>query len=572
MKKQGLGLIGKIVLIAVISVVVTAAALVTVSGVRLKGTYNKLVMEELKATAEELNTSISSLNDDGDWSLGDDDIIYKGSDIIMEELSDLMDVLQGQTGVDFTLFYGDTRYLTTIRKAGTDERLIGTQASQKVIDATLTGGAEYAAYDLNIEGIPYMGYYTPLKNSDGSVVGMVFTGRPTEDLNKDFFSVLAFLIVIAIVIVIIVTVIGIWLNKRISAQMLDVTDSLNVLSDGKLDTTIQDDVCARSDELGTMGMSARSLIEKLSDIITTTKNMSSQLSTSGNELARSSNNASSAAIQVSTAVDDISKGTVQTAESIQTAAEETTIIADGINMINESVETLNEASDTMKNYCDETMNALEVLLGQNAKLSESVETIAQTIDRTNDSAKSISGLTEEIDSIATQTNLLSLNASIEAARAGEAGKGFAVVAGEISNLAAQAAQSAGNINGIVSELFRVTQESVEIMSVLLENSKEQGAQLDATKAAMDKMDLGIKNVADSATEIESRAKELEEAKTTLNNLIEDLSAISEENAATTEETNASMQELSATFSVINDEAEDLKQLAADLSETMSYFS
>ena len=570
MKKVKFGLAGKLIAIAIISVTVTAILLVSMSAMRLNKTYDALILEELKATDEHLDSAISALNDNGDWSY-EDEVLHKGGEPIADEIEGMIEELQKETGIDYTIFWGDTRVLTTINKIDGSGKLVGTKASDAVIANTLQGGNEFSATNLNIEGQKYMGYYIPLVNSDGSIIGMVFTGRPSADVSHSISGILISLIGTALVIIVAVCIIGFILNKKISAQMWDVSDSLTTLASGTLDTTIDDKVVSRSDELGELGGSTRGLIEKISDIIGKTKDIAGKLTDSGNELARSSDNASGAASQVAEAVDDISKGAISQAESIQTAVEETNNIGDGISLISDNVGSLNEASSNMKESCDNTREALDQLIKQSEKVSESVDTISKTIDRTNQGAKVIAEFTEAINSIASQTNLLSLNASIEAARAGDAGKGFAVVAGEIQQLAAQSKESADKINEITGELQKDASESVSVMQILTENVKDQVDQLDTTKNSMDEMAVGIDNVAASASEIADKVRDLESAKDVLNSIIEDLSAVSEENAATTQETNASMEELSATFSIINESADELRNFATTLSDTIGYF-
>lgn len=569
-RQSRLGLIGKLIMVSIISVLLSALILVTMSTVNLNKTYNKLVMEELKATDEHLDSAISSLNDNSDWSMEGDELL-KGGEPITEEIGGIIENLQKETGIDYTIFWGDTRVLTTINKSDGSGKLVGTKASDAVITNTLKGGNDFSASDLNIEGQKYMGYYIPLKNSDGSTVGMCFTGRPSADVSADIIRANIILIIAVIVILILVIAVGVILNKKISAQMHDVSDSLVTLVSGNLNTTIDVKVLERNDEIGLLGRSTISLIEKIQEIIGQTKNIASSLSEQGNELARSSGNASGAASQVAGAVDDISKGAVSQAENIQTAVTETETIGNGVSLITNNVTNLNSASDKMQNSYDATITALNALIEQSNKVSTSVESISETIERTDKSAKAIAEFTDAINAIATQTNLLSLNASIEAARAGDAGKGFAVVASEISNLASQSKESADKINGIVSELQKDASESVDVMQVLSKNFGEQGSQLDATKESMDEMALGINDVVASAAEIAVKVDDLENAKNSLNSVIDDLSAISEENAASTQETNASMEELTATFSIINENAEELKVLANNLTDTIGYF-
>lgn len=569
-RKVRFGLIGKLIILTIVAVVFTAVLLVAISGWSLSNTYENLIMEELKATAEHLDTSVASMNDNGDWTM-EDGVLLKGGGAIMDEIEAMLDTLTQETGIDYTIFYGDTRVITTINKKDGSGKLVGTQASSAVVEHVLNGGQEYAASNLNIEGVRYMGYYAPLINSDHSIVGMVFTGRHSADVSTAIFRIMSMLILVAVIVIVAVFVFGMVLNKKISTQMNDVSAFLSSLAGGDLHAAFDEKVAQRKDELGTIGFSTKNLNNKISEIIGQTKEMSGKLSKSGIELSESSDNASQAAMQVSSAVDDISKGAVSQAESIQTAVTETNTLGEGITDITKSVITLNTASEKMKEECDSTIEALDTLLEQSRKVTESVRTIEDTIERTDKSARSISAFTEAINDIASQTNLLSLNASIEAARAGEAGKGFAVVAGEISNLAAQSKESADRINEIVNALVKDTQESVKVMEVLIENAKEQNAQLSITKESMDRMENNIDDVAEYALEIDGKIKELESAKESLDFVIDDLSAISEENAAATQETNASIEELSATFSMVAESADQLKNLASSLTDTIGYF-
>ncbi len=568
--KKSLGLILKLVLMSLGMVILTAAILVIISRARLKATYVSLIEEELKVACEELDSKLS-YEYDGDWALTDDGLM-KGPDLVQAEYEREMDEIKAKTGLEYTLFYGDTRIVTTIEKTDGSGRLVGTKASDAVIKATLQGGQDYLGTNLNIEGQKFYGYYTPLKNSDGSVVGMCFSGRLAEDVSKGINSAVMMCIVAAVVIVLIIIVLGYMLNRVLSAQMQSVADSIESLAEGRLDTKVDDKVLSRGDEIGVIGRSTKTLIDEIGGIVGKLKEAAGDLNADSEELSSSCDQATQASSQITAAMDDISKGAVSQADSIQSAVSDTESIGMSVEAIAESVTSLNDASDEMKTSCHDTMVTLNNLIAHSEKVTESVDTIASTIDSTNKSANAISEFTDAINSIASQTNLLSLNASIEAARAGEAGKGFAVVAGEISDLAEQSKASADKINEIVTQLIKDASESVDVMKVLSENVIEQGEQLSATKVDMEKMSSNIENVVSSASEISGRIGNLRSAKEGLGEIIEDLSAISEENAASTQETNASMEELSATFQLINADADKLSKLATEMNDTISFFN
>ena len=569
-KKSKLGLVGRLVGFTILSVLVTAVSLFCISASRINGTYKELIKEELAATGAHLQSQLAN-EYDGDWTLSDNGKLLKGGTDVSEEFEQELDELKSETGVEYTLYYGDTRMVTTLAKADGSAKLTGTKASDAVLSAVLQDGNAYYVSDLMIEGTKYFGYYIPVENSDGTIIGMCFTGRNADSVSKAIARIIVVLIVTVVLIVIAVIVAGFLINHSISGKMRSVSGDLTKLADGSLRVEIGQKVTERSDELGEIGNSVMELIGRLGEIIGNTKRMSEELTESGTELAKNCDSASQTAAQITSAVDDISKGAASQAESIQTAASETGIIGSSIEHISGNVEILNIASGKMKANCNGTKQVLETLILQAKKVVDSVDLISRTIEQTDRGAKEISAFTDEINSIASKTNLLSLNAAIEAARAGESGKGFAVVASEISDLAAQSKQSADKINEITSGLMKDVAESVQVVHQLTEDIGEQGRQLDATKEAMDRMELGIGNVAKSASEIRGQVDELGNTRETLNYVISDLSAVSEENAASTQETNASMEALKDTFAMISESAEGLRILAGKLTETISYF-
>ena len=114
-KKFKLGLIAKIMAVAVISIIITAAVLVSVSVMRLGRTYEDLIVEELKATAVHLAEQLSD-SYSGDWWIGNDGNLMKGGKNVQTVFEEELDALYQKTGIDYTIFYGDTRYVTTIQK------------------------------------------------------------------------------------------------------------------------------------------------------------------------------------------------------------------------------------------------------------------------------------------------------------------------------------------------------------------------------------------------------------------------------------------------------------------------
>jgi methyl-accepting chemotaxis protein len=177
-----------------------------------------------------------------------------------------------------------------------------------------------------------------------------------------------------------------------------------------------------------------------------------------------------------------------------------------------------------------------------------------------------------ITAIATETNLLSLNASIEAARAGEHGRGFAVVASEIQKLAEESNTSALQISKIIDNLLQESEETVRIMGEVDEIVREQKAKLEETKSIFELVTEGVQSTRKETESIEAQARACDKSREQVMEVISSLSAISEENAASTEQTMASTEELSSMMIELASSANKLNEMAAILEGDIKKFT
>ncbi len=564
-QKKNKHLIGHVVSIAVGGIIGLAIILCLLAYTEIKNTYHKMGEEMLKIACVELQHTMDNLYP-GDFELKDG-VLWKGDydleDPTGENLQKTLDDLKANTGLDYTIILDKTRAMTTI------EGMKGKDIGDAAYNATKAGNS-YADFKTKISGKNYYVYYSPIM-SNGKFQGSFFAGRPSEDIDSQLNKAVFTLIAIAVLITVVFVVVGIMLSNKYSKLMKEIADNVDTLAGGNLTLTVDPALISRSDELGIIAEGVQNLDEKLKDVIGKSRHASDEVDKQSTELADSSAQASQASDQVTDAITEISKGAVSQAESVEGAVSDTDEIGKNIENITGDVKEMDRYAEEMKNACDKAMEALEQLIRQSEEVTVSVKEIGDTINSTNESAKTISEFTQAITDIATQTNLLSLNASIEAARAGDAGRGFAVVADEIRALADQSSESADKIKSIVEKLLADSASSVSVLEKLNESFGVQATQLDSTKNNMETMNGNVKNVKDTSTNISSRVASLNDAKNGLMEIISDLSAISEENAASTEETNASMEELNATFTIISDAASKLQALSAELADSISYF-
>ena len=561
-------IIFKVIFFSAIALV-TTAVMVGIIGIKsAKKMVLKLTEEELKVGALQLENEMSNVYE-GDWAY-EDDTLTKGGIEVFEDLEAQLDKLHEKTGLDYTLFIGDTRRMTTLIDSK-GERMIGTKVTaQNVLDVLDSGNDCYSS-NLRIDKKEYYGYYTPLKNSDGKIVGMVFTGRNAADVKDEIGNIIKQVVIAIIVFSVISCIIGFTLSGKVSNKMNMLAEDINQIADGYLTREVSYVLLKRPDEIGNIARNVSDLKDKLAEVIGNTKTLADKIKASGYDLASSASGAAEASSQVVSAVEDITRGSLSQAESVQTSSENTNQIGEDIDGITDNIHTLNDLVDSMKEASDRAMIAMEDLLAQNGDVTDAVSSIRGVIENTANSVQEISQMTQIISEIADQTNLLSLNATIEAARAGESGRGFAVVASEISNLATQSQEAVVKIEEVTQKLVEDSISSVETVDSLVSEFETQSDKIMLTRDDMSVLSENATKVQNSVSDTGDKADTINVTKESLINIMEDLSAISEENAASTEETNASMEELNSTFQVISQNAVSLQTIAEQLRKKIAYF-
>ncbi len=549
------------------------ATTISVLGIHLvKEAYYESFAEELHTSASFLNNALDN-QWEGDWEVTSNGTILKNHFAVHDEFQQQLDELHEETGISFTIFYGDTRYITSlVTKDG--ERMEGSKAAADVVKTVVTDGKDYLATNFKIEGSDskWYAYYLPLKNSDGTNVGMIFAGRETDSVEAALLHARLYIIgIYAFFFCLNLTLGHIMVNKSTKA-IQDIVDGLKKLEDGELSFYIADNTFDRSDEIGVIAESSAELRDKLQDVIQTTLDLSDEVTKSGENLASSADTALHVADQVANAVEDISKGAVAQAENVENSLSNTNEMGESIEDISSSVKELSNAATEMLQDANKTVDAISELMLQNEQVMKAMSEIHAQIIATNNAVKNIAEASSSITSISDQTNLLSLNASIEAARAGEYGRGFAVVASEIGSLAVQSKEAAVSINDIVGNLVSESEMSVQTIEKLNNAFNQQNMQLNSTKNDMDGVVANVNNVDSSTKTIADKVELLNSLKASFNDIITELSAISQQNAASSEETTASMQELNATFALIDEAASELRGLAINLNDKMNYFS
>ena len=232
---------------------------------------------------------------------------------------------------------------------------------------------------------------------------------------------------------------------------------------------------------------------------------------------------------------------------------------------------LKENSQSMQDSSKKAGVILKELGEVNEKTKEAVDAMYEQTAQTSHSADQIAKASELIASIATQTNLLSLNASIEAARAGDAGRGFAVVAGEIGSLASQTADTTKEINDIIQQLIDNSKRSIEAMDEVKKIIDKQNEYVQQTEEIFGSVEGEISNNLVSIDEISSTVQRLDDVRSSVVNVVESLSTIAETNAATTQETSASTSVVSNMMEEVSSIATQILNIADGVKKDIDVF-
>lgn len=233
---------------------------------------------------------------------------------------------------------------------------------------------------------------------------------------------------------------------------------------------------------------------------------------------------------------DVTAGANETADSLQQQLSQTEEIVEQIDSAKEVTETIaNNVAQTEQTITVGKENIEHLLSSVNQ--SEIVgATVAEKMNELMENTKKMNSIVEMINSITSQTSLLSLNASIEAARAGEAGRGFAVVAGEIQSLAGQTSEATINITKLINDINTSIQEVFNSTNQMMENNKTQNQAVETMASTFEDIEQCVSNIDEVSANLENVVTELVRSNETIVNGINMISSVTQEVSARANET------------------------------------
>ncbi len=349
----------------------------------------------------------------------------------------------------------------------------------------------------------------------------------------------------------------------------EVNDVMSLVGEGTLTRLIE---VAAAGEFNSMVDGINGTIESLRGIVTELRDAGINIGSVSQNMLSAGEEMNQMVAQLSSSVEQIAEGAKTQAQQIAGALRESEGVGKTASNTLNQAEGMNQASEIANKAAGEGGKAMESTIQNTDLMLEGSRESVNRIEALSKSSEQIQEIVDVIRDIATQTNILAINAAIEAVRAGKQGKGFAVVAEEVKTLSADSKSQAKKISTLVQAVMKETEETVTTIKTMAQNVETGRRSIEQTSKAFADINRSIETTSKTAKEISVAASDQKKSIDAISDSLDKVSGIAADtSSSSTQSANGSKQLLSKTQE-LRSTATRLASMSEKLQQTVGRFN